>query len=218
MFCFTTQRHMQVHFAIMALTLLAAWGLDVTQTELIQLLTAMIFVLIAEMANTAIEYTVDIATESYDPRAKVAKDVAAGMVLLAAAYSLVIAGLVFAGNQRLAELLRDAPPPAEPNLGPVQVVVIGAMVLGIVISYLKKRTRRGTFWRGGIVSGHTALGFMVATSIAIVTRDAAVTALGLALAILVSQSRIQARIHSPLEVVIGGIMGTLVAFVLFMWP
>ncbi len=59
---------------------------------------------------------------------------------------------------------------------------------------------------------------MVATSIAIVTRDAAVTALGLALAILVSQSRIQARIHSPLEVVIGGIMGTLVAFVLFMWP
>lgn len=218
-FCFATQRHMRVHFAIMALVLVAAWGLRVSQTELLHLLLAMVLVLMSEMVNTALEYTIDLSTDGYDPRAKVAKDVAAGAVLLAAVYSVTVAVLVFSNNPRLMEIMLRVP--AQRQWRPVtviQLVVLGLLLLSVLITYVKKATRRGTLWRGGMISGHTAFGFLLATTIAIVTRDLAVTALALALALLVSQSRIQARIHSPLEVLIGGILGILVAFVLFMWP
>ncbi len=218
-FCFATQRHMRVHFAIMALVLLAAWGLRVNQDELLQLLTAMVLVLIAEMVNTAVEYAIDLSTDGYDPRAKVAKDVAAGAVLLAAVYSVTVAVLVFTTNPRLAEIVRRIPVQRDwPVVSAVQLVVIGLLLLSILITYVKKATRRGTLWRGGMISGHTAFGFLIATAIGIVTHDLAVTALALALALLVSQSRIQARIHSPTEVLIGGVLGIIVAFVLFMWP
>lgn len=218
-FCFATQRHMRVHFAIMTLTLLAAWGLRVPLNQLLQILCAMAMVLIAEMINTAIENTIDLITDSYDTRAKIAKDVAAGAVMLAAAYSVVVAVLVFSTNDRLHAVLQGLPADfSTPHLGLVQIVVIGLMLLGVVITWVKKVSKRGTLWRGGMISGHSAFGFLIATSIAIVTRDLGVTALTLALAMLVAQSRIQARIHSPLEVLIGGLMGIALAFVLFMWP
>lgn len=218
-FCFATQRHMRVHFAIMALVLLAAWGLRVNQDELLQLLTAMVVVLIAEMINTAVEYAIDLSTAGYDPRAKVAKDVAAGAVLLAAVYSVAVGILIFANNPRLGQIMHNLPAQRDwPTVSVIQLVAIGLLLLSVLITYVKKATRRGTLWRGGMISGHTAFGFLMATAIAIVTHDLAVTALALALALLVSQSRIQARIHSPSEVLIGGILGIIVAFVLFMWP
>ncbi len=218
-FCFATQRHMRVHFAIMALVLLGAWGLRVPQGDLLELLTAMVLVLIAEMINTAVEYAINLSTDGYDPRAKVAKDVAAGAVLLAAVYSVTVGVLVFASNPRLAQVIRNVPAQRVwPTASVIELVVIGLLVLSVSITYVKWATRRGTLWRGGMISGHTAFGFLIATAIAIVTHDLAVTALALALALLVSQSRIQARIHSPLEVLIGGLLGIIAAFVLFMWP
>ena len=53
---------------------------DVSRLELIALLLAIAFVLIAEMVNTAIEAAVDVASSSFDPMAKLAKDIGAGAV------------------------------------------------------------------------------------------------------------------------------------------
>ncbi len=218
-FCFATQKHMRVHFAIMFLVLIAAWGLRVDLQALLHLLLAMALVLITEMVNTSLEYTIDLSTDRFDVRAKVAKDVAAGAVLLAAVYSVVVGLLIFATNDRLAQVIRGLPPDfSTPHIGVVQIVVLGLMFLGIVITWVKKSTGRGTLWRGGMISGHAAFGFLIATTIAIVTRDLSITSLALALALLVAQSRIQARIHTPIEVLVGGVMGIILAFVLFMWP
>ena len=52
----------------------------VDKLELIALLLAIAFVLIAEMLNTAVEAAIDVATTSFDPMAKLAKDIAAGAV------------------------------------------------------------------------------------------------------------------------------------------
>lgn len=216
-FVFATQRHMRVHVLIMALVLIAAWGLGVTTYELLHLLTAFAFVLITEMINTAIEQTVDLTVTTYDPRAKVAKDVAAGAVMLAAAYAVAVGSLGIATSDTFWSIIKhlpQGPPPA--RLGPVQAVLIGAILMAVFITWAKQKTGRGSFWRGGVISGHTALGFLIATSIVIITRSPAVACLALALALLVSQSRIQARIHSPLEVIIGGILGIVVAIIIFL--
>ena len=77
------QRNMRIHFAIATVVLVLAFAYDVTKLELVALLLAIAFVLIAEMINTAIEAATDIATTSFDPLAKLAKDIAAGAVLIA---------------------------------------------------------------------------------------------------------------------------------------
>lgn len=216
LYVFLTQRHMRVHALIITLVLLGAWGLRVTDAQLLHLFAAMAIVIIAEMFNTTIEMTVDMIVDSYNPQAKIIKDIAAGAVLMASLYALAVATVVFFLNPRLREIVTTFPTPPRPlQWEIIPAVLVGALLEGIVIAYLKYRTRRGRFWRGGIVSGHTALGFLISTSIWILTRDWAVTLLALAMAILISQSRVQARIHSPLEVILGAIMGVLVAFLIF---
>src|SRR6478736_10130379 len=78
-----TQRNMRIHFAIAFVVLVVALIVNVTKLELIALLISITFVLIAEMLNSAVEAAIDIATTSFDPMAKLAKDVAAGAVLIA---------------------------------------------------------------------------------------------------------------------------------------
>ena len=71
---------------------------DVTKLELIALLISITFVLIAEMFNTAIEGAIDVATSSFDPLAKLAKDIAAGAVLIASINAVAVGYLVFSGK------------------------------------------------------------------------------------------------------------------------
>ena len=78
-----TQRNLRIHFAIAIGVIAAAAALGVERIELIALLLAIAFVLVAEMVNSAIEGAIDVSTTSFDPNAKLAKDIAAGAVLIA---------------------------------------------------------------------------------------------------------------------------------------
>ena len=77
-----TQRNMRVHLAAVIAALVGAVWVGVSKLELIALLLAIAFVFIAEMINSALEQAIDVATTSFDPLAKLAKDVAAGAVLI----------------------------------------------------------------------------------------------------------------------------------------
>ena len=79
-----THRNMRLHFAAAIVMLVAAVWVGVTRFELIALMLAIAFVLVAEMINSAVEQAIDVATTSFDPLAKLAKDIAAGAVLIAA--------------------------------------------------------------------------------------------------------------------------------------
>ena len=91
-----TQRNLRIHFVVAIAVIAAAVALGVQRLELIALLLAIAFVLIAEMINTAIEGAIDVSTTSFDPNAKLAKDVAAGAVLIASITAVAIGYLVFA--------------------------------------------------------------------------------------------------------------------------
>ena len=99
-----TQRNMRIHFAVAVVVLVAALAFDVSRLELIALLIAIAFVLIAEMVNTAIEAAVDVASTSFDPMAKLAKDIGAGAVLIAAINAIAVGYLVFSGQVAEREL------------------------------------------------------------------------------------------------------------------
>src|SRR5579862_7098311 len=122
-----TQRNLRIHFAIAIAVIAAAAAFGVDRIELITLLLAIAFVLVAEMVNSAIEGAIDVSTTSFDPNAKLAKDIAAGAVLIAAVTALAIGYLVFAHaaahrTARLLDRVRDAP--AEITLAALILVVL----------------------------------------------------------------------------------------------
>ena len=210
-----TQRNMRIHFAIAVVVLLAALATGVDKNELIALLLAIAFVLIAEMVNTAIEGAIDVATTSFDPMAKLAKDIAAGAVLIATVTAVAIGYLVFADRARepsgrLLDRLRDAP---------LHLTLIALVLTILMIVAAKAYTGRGTPLRGGLPSGHAAVafgGWMAITYLLGHTRHwFLISTLTLIMALLVVQTRVEAGIHSLFEVTLGAVFGALITLVIF---
>jgi diacylglycerol kinase len=90
-----TQPNMRFHFGAALVVVALALLLRVGVRDFVFLLFAIVLVVIAEMFNTAVETVVNLYTDKYHPLARVAKDVAAGAVLLAALNSVVVGLLVF---------------------------------------------------------------------------------------------------------------------------
>jgi diacylglycerol kinase (ATP) len=209
-----TQRNMRIHFLIAVTVLVLALWVGVEKIELIALLLSITFVLMAEMINTAIEGAIDVSTTSFDPMAKLAKDVAAGAVLIATLNAVAVGYLVFSNrianrSSRVLEQVRDAP--AELTIGAFAVTVI-------VVIAVKAWSGRGTPLRGGLPSGHAAIAFaawIAATYIAGRHERFLVSTIALVMALLVAQTRIESGIHSAFEVLLGALCGALVALTIF---
>lgn len=85
-----TQRNMRVHVVMAVFATVMGILLQISAIGFALLYVANTGVLIAEMINTAIEACVDLITPDFHPLAKIAKDVAAGAVLLNAVLAVVI--------------------------------------------------------------------------------------------------------------------------------
>ena len=90
-----TQVNMKVHIALAILALALGIALHTSAVEFALVFVAIAGVMMAEMFNTVIELCIDLASPSYHPLAKIAKDVAAGAVLLSAIMAIIIALFVF---------------------------------------------------------------------------------------------------------------------------
>jgi diacylglycerol kinase len=90
-----TQRNARVHLAIATLATILGIVLRISAVEFAIIFMAIAGVFIAEMFNTVFELCVDLASPEYHPLAKIAKDVAAGAVLLSAILSIIIGLFIF---------------------------------------------------------------------------------------------------------------------------
>ena len=206
-----TQRNMRIHFMVAAGVLIAAVAIGVTRMELIALMLAIAFVMFAEMVNTAIEGAVDVSTTSFDPNAKLAKDIAAGAVLIATVTAVAVGYLIFSErladrSSRLLERLSEAP---------AELTLVVLVLTTIAVIGAKAITRSGTPLRGGFPSGHAALAFAgwMAITLLVDEQQFLVSSVAFVLAVLVAQTRVESGIHSPLEVFWGAVLGSLTALV-----
>lgn len=90
-----TQRNARVHVALGTIAIVVGLLLHLSPVEFAVVFVAITGVFVAEMFNTVAEACVDLATSEYHPLARIAKDVAAGAVLLNALLSIVIGLLVY---------------------------------------------------------------------------------------------------------------------------
>jgi diacylglycerol kinase (ATP) len=210
----STQRNLRIHFLAAILVFGAAIALGVSRLQLIALVLAIAFVLVAEMLNTAIEGVIDVSTTSFDPNAKLAKDIAAGAVLIASITAMAVGYLVFesAAGSRATHVLDRV------RAGSADITLVALVLVVLLVITTKAWTGRGTPLRGGLPSGHAALafaGWIAVTYLVGDTHRFVVSSLTLIMALLVAQTRVESGIHSLLEVVYGGTLGALTTLVVF---
>jgi len=205
---------MRNHFIAALAVLLAAFFLRVPPLEFALLAISILFVLFAELVNTSVEALVDLVSPGYHPLAKIAKDTAAGAVLMAAIGAAITGYLILAKYvfPIYGKVLAMFGTPSDMG------TVVSILTVTIVVIMIKSLTGKGTPFHGGLPSGHAAVAFSIATAVSLNTGDPLISLLSIAMAVMVSHSRLLMRIHSMSEVVFGSMIGagiTLIVLLLF---
>jgi len=94
-YVYMSQKNTKIHAGFSVGVFILAWLLKINRIEWISLLLVVGLVWIAELLNTAIEVMIDIVSPEQNQMAKIAKDVSAGGVLIAAFISILIGILIF---------------------------------------------------------------------------------------------------------------------------
>ena len=209
-YTFKFERNMKIHYFLAVVVLTASLFLGLDRFEMILLVFAISLVVIAEMFNTAIEKTIDMITDEYHILAKIAKDVAAGGVLIAALNSAVVGYLLF--YNKLTDLSNSVLNSIRQSQIHLTLICIILVLIAVVVKAL---TATGTPLKGGMPSGHTALAFAIATAITFFGEKVVASTLAYLMAVLVAQSRIEGNIHTFWETVAGGLLGTLITILVF---
>ena len=210
-----TQRNVRFHVVAAAAVLVMSLLVGVSKLELAILILAITAVFVAEIFNTALEFAIDLVTREYHPLAKLAKDVSAGAVLVTSVAALAVGYLVLADDlgpfsvETLERVRR----------WPGHLTLVALVLVAVAVLLGKALTRAPNSFLGGMPSGHAAVAFAgwVAASFAATEGRFAglISLITLLMALLVCQSRIEAGVHTPYQIVAGAFLGSLLALAVF---
>lgn len=214
----TTQRNFRIQLvlAVIVLALSLFYGLDTT--EFLCLVFALFFVIFAEMVNTAIETVVDLFVDVYHPKAKIAKDVAAGAVVLSACNALIVGYFIFfnAENMKaISDSIFNNMVKSPQHLAFVAIILVVIAVIAIKASCSKKKERGQLIKEGFVPSGQSAVAFAALTAIWINSKDIVTFTLALVLSLLVVGNRVYNNARTKAEVVFGACMGVLIVMLVY---
>lgn len=218
----TTQRNVKIQLVIAVAVVIISLFFDLSRAEFLCFLFTIILILFAEMCNTAIETVVDLYVDVYHPKAKIAKDVAAGGVVITAINAIIVAYFLFfdkISDISLNFIRNVVNSPVHLAFTAIVIVVIAIVALIAMAKTNKHKVLNAKF----MPSGFTALAFAINTIIWVmidsVTDNEAIRAviltLSLVLAILVSASRIEAKAHKTSEVVFSACVGIAIVLVIY---
>ncbi|KMT21655.1 diacylglycerol kinase [Clostridium cylindrosporum] len=206
-----TQRNMKIHLVTATLILIFSLFFDFSKIEMLILFLTITLVVVLELINTAIEAAIDVTANYYHPLAKISKNVAAGAVLISAINAMAVGYLLF--FDKLKPITNTVL--IKIKQSDTTVVFICLLIVTIVTVVVKAIYGEGTPLKGGMPSGHSALSFGSATAISLLTQDMLIITLCYFLALLVAQSRVEAKVHTIYQTIIGGIYGTLITILIF---
>ena len=216
----TTQNNIkkQLFIAVCVLVLSLFYKLETTQ--FLCLTFAVFLVIFAEMVNTAIETVVDLYTDKYHPKAKIAKDVGAGAVLLMAINSVIVAYFIFLNETSIGEISNTifqsmVSSPKHLIFVSIILTVIAILVFKAIASKNTYENKINSLNKKFVPSGQTALAFAILTSIWLNTRSILIFSLALMLSLMVFENRIESKLHSIAESVFGSFMGVLIVLLVY---
>ena len=92
---YRTQKNLRIHLLISLFVTIAAFILKVSNTDWLILILTIMLVIISEIFNTALEFTVDLFSQEFNHQAKKAKDVSAAGVLVTSIFAVLIGLIIF---------------------------------------------------------------------------------------------------------------------------
>jgi diacylglycerol kinase (ATP) len=214
LFAAKNERHLRYHLYAAVMALLLSYVLSIPRLEFLVILVAVILVMLAEMVNTAIEYLVDMVSPEYSEKARTAKDVSAGAVFITAVGSAVVGYIILFPH--LEKAFESGVQIARHTAG--EIALLSVITVSIAVVIIKSGLGKGHPLSGGMPSGHSALAFSLWLMLTLMTESFSVSVIGLIMASLLAQSRIAVKAHTPLEVVMGALLGigiTLGCFLIF---
>ncbi len=179
------QRNLRLHLLAAMLVSQVGCGLELGLTETVALLLAVALVVFAELLNTALEQVVDLATSRRDERARIAKDAAAGAVLVLAVGTVGVLAAVLVARADLISISGDA----------IQRQVAVGVPLTVALGVLMHEARRPAWVDVAVALAALGLWAWSATF----SRSAVFSALALALLAL-GAAAARARRQAPVAV------------------
>ena len=209
---FKTERNLRIDYIIGLFVLICSLFFDFTKTEFACLCLTIGFVIFAEMINSTVEYIVDLITDKYDDRAKAAKDIAAGGVLISSIVAVVVAFFLFADKIGMAttSVLSTI---FSSNIY-ILFTIIFAVILLVVI--LKGFFGKGSSSYSAVYpSARVALAFGLTTYVYIITRSFLVGGVALILSVIIAQRRVENTKTRAIYMIISAIIGILVVLIIY---
>ncbi|MDU2995413.1 MAG: diacylglycerol kinase, partial [Clostridium sp.] len=191
--------------------LIACFCFDISKIEFLVIAITVAIVIAAELINTAIEAAIDMTTNYYHPLAKIAKNAAAGAVLITAINAIVVGYVVF--WDKLSDISYEVIHKVKNNEPYTILIVLVIVSFSTII--VKAIFGEGTPLKGGMPSGHSALSFSIATAIALITEEPTCIMLSYLMAFITAQSRVDSEVHTLSEVIVGAIFGMLITLLIF---
>lgn len=214
----TTQRNIRIQLVLAVIVMLLSLAYGLETTEFLCLVFAVFLVIFAEMINTAIETVVDLFVDVYHPKAKIAKDVAAGAVVLAACNALIVGYFIYFKAENLkavSDSIFNNMIKSPMHLAFVAIMLVVIAVIAVKASCSKKKVRGQLIKEGFVPSGQTALAFAALTAIWINSRDIVTFTLALVLSILVAGNRMYNNARTRAEILFGACMGVLIVLLIY---
>ena len=214
----TTQRNIRIQLVLAVIIMMLSLFYGLNTTEFLCLVFAVFMVIFAEMINTAIETVVALFVDVYHPKAKIAKDVAAGAVVLAACNALVVGYFIFFNKENIkaiSDSIFNNMVKSPTHLAFVAILLVIIAVIAVKASCSRKKQRGELIKEGFVPSGQTAIAFAALTAIWINSRDIITFSLALVLSILIAGNRLYNNARTKAEVAFGACMGILIVILVY---
>jgi diacylglycerol kinase (ATP) len=206
-----TQRHVKFHLVVAFIVLFGCFLIGVEKFEFIAIALITLLVIVAEMFNSSLEVVVDLTSPGRNEKARIAKDIAAGAVLITAVGALIIGYLIL--WPYFIRIVNDGFWIAKHY--PENIAVLAVIIIMLTVIMLKAYLGKGHPLKGGCPSGHAAVALSIWISVTYISSNIFVLVISLIMALLIAFSRLLRNTHSILDIFVGAILGVLTTFTLF---
>ena len=213
-YAITTQSNIKKQLIIAVIVVIISLFFNLNRAEFLCFMFTIVLIIFAEMVNTAIETVVDLYVDVYHPKAKIAKDVAAGGVVITSINAIIVAYFLFfdkIADIGLAFIKNVTSTPVHLTFSIMIITIIAILAL---IAYAKTNKHKGLNEKM-VPSGHTAIGFAANTLIWLLTDNIVILILSLIMAILLAESRIAAKEHKLSEIIFSACFATIMVLALY---
>ena len=198
------EKNFRYHIILSLLTILVSLLMNIDSFHLVIIVISISLVLVAELFNTVFEVLIDnFITKKKNKIIKVIKDISAAAVLITSINALVV-GYFLIFTKLFKKIL---------NIFKISwvindtIIFISFIFLILFIIIIKKIINSEKVFKGGWPSGHSALSFSIFALSLMYVNILIIKILIFLLAVIVSKSRIDLKIHSFSQVVSGAIIG-----------